>query len=158
MLLFADITDEVKRLRAKLDEVWHAVGQGQVGFRVRESRFLLGLFLEANNMPHDPYRKAHNLRAIHNENYRVPEADVYDGNTWWIKEDAIRTGEICRKALNDIAKKLGELIYLAAPLVRDSDTLEYLLRAKQDTELARCWLSHRMTISAEPMPEDVEQD
>ena len=142
------MSDELKSLRVELDELWHAVGVGQVGYLLRNARFLLGLTLEENNYPFNPYRAGHNVRK-QGRYLLIEDPDLYRGNNWWMvptEAEHIQNFEIARKRLNEIAAQIRLIIHQLYHLedLPKPYTLDYLERAEQEVLLARCWLVNRI--------------
>jgi hypothetical protein len=137
------IAEEIRRMRVSLNELYHAIGMGHVGIKLKDARFLLGLVLEENATPNNAYQRAHNLRmrGVHEP---APEADVYDGNSWWMRKPALEYMEISRQKLNALAKNLERIAQTASSQLLNSFTIDHILRAKQEVLLARCWLVERI--------------
>ena len=107
---------------------------------VVNARMSLGLVLDILELPDRNYVRAHNIRKLHGENFRVPQADVKEWmEDWPIQPEA--SLEFTRQRLTEVARLIYTRLCISAWELDINFGVDFVSRAWQDTLLARCHVS-----------------
>jgi len=149
--------DHVIRMRQRIINAERSITVKSATHLMTTARFSLGLVLDLSNYPHNPYKRAHQIRARGKGNKKALNPLTEDAEEMRFHGSSVADLEMLRQELDNIAHLIHSSLYLPLGSMDLGHLADFVSRAHQDILLARCFVSvqlARMATETENDPDD----